>query len=116
MHHRACFGDEGNLYALFFELCLFPVLSSLHPPSSLDRKPDDEMEKHDYAIDGDDTEEGVLTPPVNNEVFGDEAHHDIKYRTLSWPMVAFLMIAEIVSNGMLSLPSSGGVVGVRAVP
>jgi hypothetical protein len=31
---------------------------------------------------------------------------------LSWQLVAVLMIAEIVSNGMLSLPSSGGVVGV----
>lgn len=33
---------------------------------------------------------------------------------MSWPLVAVLMIAEIVSNGMLSLPSSLAVVG--AVP
>lgn len=58
------------------------------------------------------SEEGIITGSIDNEVFGDEAHHDIKYRTLSWPMVAVLMIAEIVSNGMLSLPSSGGVVGL----
>lgn len=31
---------------------------------------------------------------------------------MSWPLVAVLMIAEIVSNGMLSLPSSLAVVGV----
>lgn len=36
----------------------------------------------------------------------------IKYKTLGWPMVAVLMIAEIVSNGMLSLPSSLAVVGM----
>ncbi|KAI7603797.1 transmembrane amino acid transporter, partial [Hortaea werneckii] len=36
----------------------------------------------------------------------------IKYKTLSWPLVAILMIAEIVSNGMLSLPSSLAVVGI----
>jgi len=36
----------------------------------------------------------------------------IKYKTLSWQLVAVLMIAEIVSNGMLSLPSSLGVVGI----
>lgn len=36
----------------------------------------------------------------------------IKYKTLGWPMVAVLMIAEIVSNGMLSLPSSLAVVGI----
>lgn len=31
---------------------------------------------------------------------------------MSWQLVAVLMIAEIVSNGMLSLPSSLAVVGV----
>lgn len=36
----------------------------------------------------------------------------IHYRTMSWQLVAFLMIAEIVSNGMLSLPSSLAVVGI----
>ncbi|MCJ1364240.1 hypothetical protein MMC16_003349 [Acarospora aff. strigata] len=36
----------------------------------------------------------------------------IQYKTLSWEMVAVLMIAEIVSNGMLSLPSSLAVVGI----
>lgn len=47
-----------------------------------------------------------------SDVFGDEAGHQIQYKTLSWQLVAVLMIAEIVSNGMLSLPSSAGVVGV----
>jgi hypothetical protein len=47
-----------------------------------------------------------------HDVFGNEENHQIKYKTLSWQLVAVLMIAEIVSNGMLSLPSSGGVVGV----
>lgn len=36
----------------------------------------------------------------------------IQYRTMSWQLVAVLMIAEIVSNGMLSLPSSLAVVGM----
>lgn len=35
------------------------------------------------------------------DVFGNEESHDIRYKTLSWPMVAVLMIAEIVSNGMI---------------
>ncbi|KAI9694703.1 MAG: hypothetical protein M1822_000319 [Bathelium mastoideum] len=46
------------------------------------------------------------------DVFGHEEDHDIKYKTLSWQSVAALMIAEIVSNGMLSLPSSLAVVGI----
>lgn len=48
----------------------------------------------------------------DTDVFGHEDGHDIKYKTLAWPMVAVLMIAEIVSNGMLSLPSSLAVVGI----
>lgn len=74
------------------------------------------------------------TPPQENhgpadDVFGDEEgaqvtrtpsqHQElsltgsqIQYRTMSWPLVAVLMIAEIISNGMLSLPSSLAVVGV----
>jgi hypothetical protein len=64
------------------------------------------------------------------DVFGNEESHDIRYKTLSWPMVSVLMIAEIVSNGtairwlsvvkililvsgMLSLPSSLAVVYVQ---
>jgi hypothetical protein len=62
-------------------------------------------------------EEGIITSGSRHvtgerDVFGDEKDHQIKYKTLSWQLVAVLMIAEIVSNGMLSLPSSGGVVGV----
>jgi len=47
-----------------------------------------------------------------HDVFGNEAGHSIQYKTLSWQLVAVLMIAEIVSNGMLSLPSSAGAVGL----
>ena len=62
-------------------------------------------------------EEGIITSGSRHvtgerDVFGNEDDHQIKYKTLSWQLVAVLMIAEIVSNGMLSLPSSGGVVGV----
>ncbi|MCJ1255898.1 hypothetical protein MMC24_003716 [Lignoscripta atroalba] len=46
------------------------------------------------------------------DVFGHEENHQIVYKTLSWQLVAVLMIAEIVSNGMLSLPSSLAVVGL----
>ncbi|KAI1611742.1 transmembrane amino acid transporter [Exophiala viscosa] len=48
----------------------------------------------------------------DHDVFGDEANAAIRYKTLSWPMVALLMIAEIVSNGMLSLPAATAVVGI----
>ncbi|TFK57393.1 hypothetical protein OE88DRAFT_130401 [Heliocybe sulcata] len=46
------------------------------------------------------------------DVFGDEESNDIRYKTLRWQFVALLMIAEIVSNGMLALPSALAVVGI----
>ncbi|KAI0670063.1 transmembrane amino acid transporter protein-domain-containing protein [Trametes maxima] len=46
------------------------------------------------------------------DVFGDEADHEIQYKTLSWQFVAAIMIAEIVSNGMLTLPNAMAVVGI----
>ncbi|KAF9469307.1 transmembrane amino acid transporter [Collybia nuda] len=49
---------------------------------------------------------------TEHDVFGNEDDHQIQYKTMSWQLVAVLMIAEIVSNGMLSLPSSLAVVGI----
>lgn len=47
---------------------------------------------------------GSARPTVYDEddVFGNEESHDIRYKTLTWPMVSVLMIAEIVSNGMVN--------------
>ncbi|KAH6652325.1 transmembrane amino acid transporter [Truncatella angustata] len=55
---------------------------------------------------------GYTGPGFVDDVFGEETGHDIKYKTLTWPVVALLMITEIVSNGMLSLPSSLAAVGI----
>ncbi|GJJ06280.1 hypothetical protein Clacol_000471 [Clathrus columnatus] len=73
-------------------------------------------------------DETVSSSPSNskskNDVFGDEEGHQVAqkalfrikfqilYKTLSWQFVGFLMIAEIVSNGMLSLPSALATVAV----
>ncbi|KAF9068012.1 transmembrane amino acid transporter protein-domain-containing protein [Rhodocollybia butyracea] len=46
------------------------------------------------------------------DVFDETEDSEIKYKTLSWQFVALLMISEIVSNGMLSLPSSLAVIGI----
>ncbi|KAJ7071290.1 transmembrane amino acid transporter protein-domain-containing protein [Mycena amicta] len=48
----------------------------------------------------------------NTDVFEETPDQDFRYKTLSWQLVGFLMIAEIVSNGMLSLPSALAVVGI----
>ncbi len=34
----------------------------------------------------------------NNDVFGSEENHQIKYKTLTWPLVTVLMITEIVRS------------------
>jgi hypothetical protein len=49
---------------------------------------------------------------IRKDVFGDETGNGIRYRTLTWPLVAFLMITEIVTYGTLSLPYSLAVVGI----
>ncbi|KAF8559273.1 amino acid transporter [Imleria badia] len=46
------------------------------------------------------------------DVFDNDEQHQIRYKTLSWQLVSVLMIAEIVSNGMLSLPNTLAVVGI----
>ncbi|KIK71228.1 hypothetical protein GYMLUDRAFT_211249 [Collybiopsis luxurians FD-317 M1] len=60
---------------------------------------------------------GIESPrPADEEeqdVFNEETpDSDIRYKTLSWQFVAILMISEIVSNGMLSLPSALAVIGI----
>lgn len=72
----------------------------------------------------------------DEDVFVERPDHDIHYKTLSWQaswqnimiapsylkliclsqFVSLLMIAEIVSNGMLSLPSALAVVGDSRMP
>lgn len=49
---------------------------------------------------------------VGAEVFGDDKNHQIKYRTLTWPFVAMIMITEIVTSGTLTLPQALAVVGI----
>ncbi|KAJ8126283.1 hypothetical protein O1611_g7355 [Lasiodiplodia mahajangana] len=53
-----------------------------------------------------------LDESLPGDVFGIEDGHDIKYKTLSWPLVAGLMITEIVSTGLLTLPNTLATVGV----
>ncbi|KAJ3801680.1 transmembrane amino acid transporter protein-domain-containing protein [Lentinula aff. detonsa] len=56
-----------------------------------------------------DFEETVIQ---EQDVFDESPENEIRYKTLSWQFVTLLMISEIVSNGMLSLPSSLAVIGI----
>lgn len=46
------------------------------------------------------------------EVFGDEADAEVKYRTMKWWHAALVMIAETISLGILSLPSTLAAIGL----
>ncbi|KAJ7630676.1 transmembrane amino acid transporter protein-domain-containing protein [Roridomyces roridus] len=61
-----------------------------------------------------DDKQPASQPKEDLEVFQEQPDHDFHYKTLSWQASrgVILMIAEIVSNGMLSLPSALAVVGI----
>ncbi|EIW64827.1 uncharacterized protein TRAVEDRAFT_42240 [Trametes versicolor FP-101664 SS1] len=73
----------------------------------VDSKTETTTESGPISVHVQETDKGAA-----EDVFGDEDDHDIRYKTLSWPFVAAFMIAEIVSNGMLTLPNAMAVVGI----
>lgn len=86
------------------------MLGNTYHPGKISQEKSDRAGFNDVAQGN--TEVEFTGPGLPDDVFGQEDDHDIKYKTLSWPIVAMLMITEIVSNGMLSLPSSLDAVGV----
>ncbi|KAL4778886.1 transmembrane amino acid transporter protein-domain-containing protein [Aspergillus varians] len=61
---------------------------------------------------GQDEEKTYDKQPVSQDVFGDEEDAEIKYKVLSWWQAGFLMVAETVSIGILSLPSVVAALGL----
>ncbi|KAI2602446.1 transmembrane amino acid transporter protein-domain-containing protein [Hypoxylon sp. NC1633] len=86
------------------------MANNTYHPGNLSREKVDRTGHNDYA-EGD-REVGFASAGLPDDVFGEEENHQIKYKTLAWPIVAVLMITEIVSNGMLSLPSSLDAIGI----
>ncbi|RJE24931.1 hypothetical protein PHISCL_02763 [Aspergillus sclerotialis] len=75
--------------------------------------PNDNIESKDekyYDPEGDALKPD-LTQPVDDP-FGNEANAEIKYKTLKWWQCGFFMIAESVSLGVLSLPSTLEAIGL----
>ncbi|KAL3478878.1 transmembrane amino acid transporter protein-domain-containing protein [Aspergillus californicus] len=52
--------------------------------------------------------------PYRQDVFGNEEHAEIKYKTLSWWQCGLLMVAETISLGILSIPKA--IAGLGLVP
>ncbi|KAL4875257.1 transmembrane amino acid transporter protein-domain-containing protein [Aspergillus karnatakaensis] len=79
--------------------------------------PDPVLELHaaparDYDATIDDEEKNYEKKQIAEDVFGDEADAEIKYKVLSWWQAGFLMVAETVSIGILSLPSVVATLGL----
>ncbi|KAJ5632516.1 hypothetical protein N7490_008855 [Penicillium lividum] len=64
------------------------------------------------VIDGPLSGDKEKTFDAKNDVFGDEDNAEIKYRTMKWWHCGFLMLAENVSVGILSLPSAVATLGM----
>ncbi|KKK21388.1 hypothetical protein AOCH_000715 [Aspergillus ochraceoroseus] len=77
---------------------------SAHP--SLDAVPrqDASPEVQHHYKQGDE-ETNYDKKPVYQDAFGDEQYAEIRYKVLSWWQAGFLMVAETVSIGILSLPA-----------
>ncbi|KAH0543616.1 hypothetical protein FGG08_002054 [Glutinoglossum americanum] len=83
-------------------------------------------EVSDEALNPADAERGRKgsRAPEREEPFGDEEHSDVKYRTMAWwwvsfgrlrtdePRIDYIMIAETISLGILSLPSALATIGL----
>ncbi|KAL4865084.1 hypothetical protein BDV12DRAFT_175146 [Aspergillus spectabilis] len=80
---------------------------SSQPVSELEAAP---ARDHDVSIQ--DEEKNYDKKQVPEDVFGDEADAEIKYKVLSWWQAGFLMVAETVSIGILSLPSVVATLGL----
>ncbi|KAI5468162.1 transmembrane amino acid transporter protein-domain-containing protein [Mariannaea sp. PMI_226] len=56
--------------------------------------------------------EAYPLPPVRQDAFGDESNAQVKYKVLSWWQAGFLMVAETISLGILSLPKAMAGLGI----
>ncbi|BCS30608.1 uncharacterized protein APUU_80911S [Aspergillus puulaauensis] len=66
----------------------------------------------DHGRNPDDEEKVNDKKALPEDVFGDEENAEIKYKVLSWWQAGFLMVAETVSIGILSLPSVVAALGL----
>ncbi|PYI15100.1 amino acid transporter [Aspergillus violaceofuscus CBS 115571] len=69
--------------------------------------------QYDVALhDKEEKQEDRKGSPIYQDTFGDEEYAEVKYKVLSWWQCGFLMVAETVSLGILSLPAVVGVLGL----
>ncbi|CAK46520.1 hypothetical protein AnigIFM60653_008987 [Aspergillus niger] len=65
-----------------------------------------------YLHDAEEKQDEKKGSPIYNDTFGDEEYAEVKYKVLSWWQCGFLMVAETVSLGILSLPAVVATLGL----
>ncbi|KAJ6103371.1 hypothetical protein N7486_005798 [Penicillium sp. IBT 16267x] len=73
-----------------------------------------ELGGHQKEVDYDQIglEKQEVTPPYEQDAFGNEESAEVKYKVLRWWQCGLLMVAETVSLGVLSLPSAVATMGL----
>ncbi|BCR86917.1 uncharacterized protein ACHE_30904A [Aspergillus chevalieri] len=84
----------------------------IHPTTTLEAGQEDKQKIQDPPFPDD--IQKAETAPYRQDVFGDEEHAEIKYKTLKWWQCGLLMVAETISLGILSLPAA--VAGLGLAP
>ncbi|KAL2844545.1 transmembrane amino acid transporter protein-domain-containing protein, partial [Aspergillus pseudoustus] len=73
---------------------------------------DDKTQHDPHHLDADEMK--AESAPYRQDVFGDEEHAEVKYKTLKWWQCGLLMVAETISLGILSIPKA--IAGLGLVP
>ncbi|PKY00980.1 amino acid transporter [Aspergillus campestris IBT 28561] len=72
----------------------------------------EEVKKMDYESPAEDQEKIRVAEPPKGDVFGDEDAEGVQYKVLSWQKCAIVMLAQMISLGVLSLPSAIATLGL----
>ncbi|KAL5049180.1 hypothetical protein BDW71DRAFT_176299 [Aspergillus fruticulosus] len=84
--------------------------SIISQPISMDYEPGRDGDASKAQVQDEEKHDNKQALP--QDVYGDEQDAEIKYKVLSWWQAGFLMVAETVSIGILSLPSVVAALGL----
>ncbi|KAE8354338.1 transmembrane amino acid transporter protein-domain-containing protein [Aspergillus coremiiformis] len=68
--------------------------------------------EYDVGLKDTEKQNDEKSRPEYQDTFGDEEYAEVKYKVLSWWQCGFLMVAETVSLGILSLPAVVAALGL----
>ncbi|KAJ0418655.1 transmembrane amino acid transporter protein-domain-containing protein [Aspergillus carlsbadensis] len=81
-------------------------ISNTADPTIVELEDARDTKTHHDPQPGDADEQKAESTPYRQDVFGDEEHAEVKYKTLEWWQCGLLMVAETISLGILSIPKA----------